>query len=559
MKKRMKTLFTPFAIFAMALGIGVSLSAPREDVGVKAATVTETITFVSAGSYSVDIADGVIDEARYTLTNTGSATFTASFTKNDSSTASIFNNTSNEVRLYNGAGGNGGQLTFTITGGLFTGVKVNTSRNSGLSVNGGPLKTTATVSETFTATDTLTLKNVASSTSQVRMTDITMTYEEGEVVIPEFGNLDKIELDASSPALKLQYYVGETFSSEGLVVTAFDDSDPVLKETVTDFTTNFDDHIFTLDDVGEVPVEVSHTREGITKTANYIINVLDIADLVKYAKVSSVDQLYIGATYIIAGSNADGTYPMSTVQNSNNRGAFEATLQDETVVDHEEIQKFELVKGSVENSFGFKTINGTANQFIYAAGGTSSNYLRTSATLDGNASWRITFEGKTTIAAQGSSTRNYLRFNDGNTPKLFSAYASSSSVTNLPDLYVDLTTIGDSSYSKAYSLAYDINVELGLGAEGSCENILNSIIAKFDNLSSDAKNIFNTSLDPEFVSARARIEYLTSWVDSTNGTQSPRQVATNDTNNVAAVVLIGVIGLTTLVGYYFINKKKLTA
>lgn len=250
---------------------------------------------------------------------------------------------------------------------------------------------------------------------------------------------------------------------------------------------------------------------------------------------------------------------MSTVQNSNNRGAFEATLQDETVVDHEEIQKFELVKGSVENSFGFKTINGTANQFIYAAGGTSSNYLRTSATLDGNASWRITFEGKTTIAAQGSSTRNYLRFNDGNTPKLFSAYASSSSVTNLPDLYVDLTTIGDSSYSKAYSLAYDINVELGLDAEGSCENILNSIIAKFDNLSSDAKNIFNTSLDPEFVSARARIEYLTSWVDSTNGTQSPRQVATNDTNNVAAVVLIGVIGLTTLVGYYFINKKKLTA
>ncbi len=558
MKKRMKTLFTPFAIFAMALGIGVSLSAPREDVGVKAATVTETITFVSAGSYSVDIADGVIDEARYTLTNTGSATFTASFTKNDSSTASIFNNTSNEVRLYNGAGGNGGQLTFTITGGVFTGVTVETSQNNGLSVNGGPSNKSATVSETFTATNTLTLQNVASSTSQVRMKDITMTYEEGEVVIPEFGDLDKIELDASSPALKLQYYVGETFSSEGLVVTAFDDSDPVLKETVTDFTTNFDDHIFTLDDVGEVPVEVSHTREGITKTANYIINVLDIADIAKYTKVSSVDQLYIGATYIIAGSNANGTYPMSTVQNSNNRSAFEATLQDETVVDHEEIQKFELVKGSVENSFGFKTINGTANQYIYAAGGTSSNYLRTSATLDGNASWRITFEGKTTIAAQGSSTRNYLRFNDQNNP-LFSAYASDSSVTNLPDLYVDLTTIGDSSYSKAYSLAYDINVELGLGAEGSCENILNSIIAKFDNLSSDAKNIFNTSLEPEFVSARARIEYLTSWVDSTNGTQSPRQVATNDTNNVAAVVLIGVIGLTTLVGYYFINKKKLTA
>jgi len=505
--------------------------------------------------YQNGIADGEIAAERYTLSNTGSATLSVKFNKNSSGTTSIFNNSAGEIRLYGGSG-NGGQLTFTITGGLFTGVTVNTSQNGGLSVNGGPMNTNETVSETFIATDTLTLRNVASGTTQVRMTDITMTYEEGEVVIPEFGNLDKIELDTSSPALKLQYYVGETFSSEGLVVTAFDDSDPVLKETVTDFTTNFDDHIFTLDDVGEVPVEVSYTRDGITKTANYIINVLAIADLAKYAKVSSVDQLYIGATYIIAGSKDNETYAMSTVQNSNNRGAFKATLQDETVVDHEEIQKFELVKGSVENSFGFKTINGTANQYIYAAGGTSSNRLRTSATLDGNASWRITFEGKTTIAAQGSSTRNYLRFNDGNNPPIFSAYGSSSSVTNLPNLYVDLTTIGDSSYSKAYSLAYDINVELGLGAEGSCENILNSITAKFDNLSSDAKNIFNTSLDAEFVSARARIEYLTSWVSANSGSGSNRVNKLGNSDNLYAVVTIGAMGLTSILGYYFINKKK---
>lgn len=549
MKKILKKLLAPFAILSLALGVTISINNHHE-IGANAAS--HTMVFDSAGKYTNGIADGEIAAERYTLSNTGSATLSVKFNKNNSANT-IFNNSAGEIRLYAG-NGNGGQLTFTITGGLFTGVKVETSQNAGLSVNGGAPKTTLTVSETFTATDTLTLQHVASS-GQVRMTDITMTYEEGEVVIPEFGNLDKIELDTSSPALKLQYYVGETFSSEGLVVTAFDDSDPVLKETVTDFTTNFDDHIFTLDDVGEVPVVVSYTRDGITKTANYIINVLAISDLAKYAKVSSVDQLYIGATYIIAGSKDNETYAMSTVQNSNNRGAFKATLQDETVVDHEEIQKFELVKGSVENSFGFKTINGTANQYIYAAGD-SSNLLRTSATLDGNASWRITFEGETTIAAQGSSTRNYLRFNDGNNPPIFSAYGSTSSVTNLPDLYVDLTTIGDSSYSKAYSLAYDINVELGLGAEGSCENILNSITAKFDNLSSDAKNIFNTSLDAEFVSARARIEYLTSWVSANSGSGSNRVNKLGNSDNLYAVVTIGAISLTSILGYYFINKKK---
>lgn len=550
MKKIIRKLFAPIALLSLAFGVTISINNHHE-IGANAAS--HTMVFDSAGKYTNGIADGEIAAERYTLSNTGSATLSVKFNKNNS-TNTIFNNSAGEIRLYAG-NGNGGQLTFTITGGLFTGVKVETSQNAGLSVNGGTPKTTLTVSETFTATDTLTLQHVASS-GQVRMEEITMTYEDGEVVIPEFGNLDKIELDASSPALKLQYYVGETFSSEGLVVTAFDDSDPVLKETVTDFTTNFDDHIFTLDDVGEVPVVVSYTREGITKTANYIINVLAISDLAKYAKVSSVDQLYIGATYIIAVSIDNGTYAMSTVQNSNNRGAFEATLQGETVVDHEEIQKFELVKGSVENSFGFKTINGTANQYIYAAGGDSKNYLRTSEELDGNASWRITFEGETTIAAQGSSTRNFLRFNDGNNPKIFAAYASSSSVTNLPNLYVDLTTIGDSSYSKAYSLAYDINVELGLGAEGSCENILNSITAKFDNLSSDAKNIFNTSLDAEFVSARARIEYLTSWVSANSGSGSNRVNKLGNSDNLYAVVTIGAMGLTSILGYYFINKKK---
>src|SRR5690554_6274906 len=47
MKKIIKKFFTPFAVFAMALGIGVSLSAPKEVEGVKAA---ETAVISYSGS-----------------------------------------------------------------------------------------------------------------------------------------------------------------------------------------------------------------------------------------------------------------------------------------------------------------------------------------------------------------------------------------------------------------------------------------------------------------------------------------------------------------------------
>ena len=47
MKKIIKKFFTPFAVFAMALGVGVSLSAPKEVKGVKAA---ETAVISYSGS-----------------------------------------------------------------------------------------------------------------------------------------------------------------------------------------------------------------------------------------------------------------------------------------------------------------------------------------------------------------------------------------------------------------------------------------------------------------------------------------------------------------------------
>ena len=55
MKKIIKKLFTPFAVFAMALGIGVSLSAPKEVKGVKAA---ETAVISYSGGTTTNMTGG---------------------------------------------------------------------------------------------------------------------------------------------------------------------------------------------------------------------------------------------------------------------------------------------------------------------------------------------------------------------------------------------------------------------------------------------------------------------------------------------------------------------
>src|SRR5690554_2196524 len=55
MKKIIKKLFTPFAVFAMALGIGVSLSAPKEVIGVKAA---ETAVISYSGGSTTNMTGG---------------------------------------------------------------------------------------------------------------------------------------------------------------------------------------------------------------------------------------------------------------------------------------------------------------------------------------------------------------------------------------------------------------------------------------------------------------------------------------------------------------------
>ena len=153
--------------------------------------------------------------------------------------------------------------------------------------------------------------------------------------------------------------------------------------------------------------------------------------------VTNVNQLEAGKRVVIVAAKSN--YAMSTTQNGNNRASVAITKSTDgsTVTIGNTVQILTIEAGKKANTFAFKANNG----YLYAAS-SSKNYLRTETTLSDNSSWSITIaaDGVATIKAQGSNTRNWMRFNASNSPAIFACYSSGQTDISL---YVETETGGD--------------------------------------------------------------------------------------------------------------------
>lgn len=145
-----------------------------------------------------------------------------------------------------------------------------------------------------------------------------------------------------------------------------------------------------------------------------------------YALVTDASTLAAGDKIIIV--NTDAAKALSTAQNTNNRGATDVTISNNTITPGDAVQIVTLEKSG--DNFLFNV--GTAG-YLYAAS-SSSNYLRTEETADDNAEATISIasSGNATITFQGSNTCNLLRYNSND--NLFSCYGSNSNMA-LPQIY----------------------------------------------------------------------------------------------------------------------------
>lgn len=136
----------------------------------------------------------------------------------------------------------------------------------------------------------------------------------------------------------------------------------------------------------------------------------------------------IGDRIIIVA--ADDDYALSTTQNSSNRSSVEITKSNDgsyrTCTISNDVQEFILENGTVNSTFALRCINGTeVGKYIYASSN-SSNQLKSYATLNNNGSFLISFESdySANIIAQGTNSRNTIKFYSTTNSKMFSCYES---------------------------------------------------------------------------------------------------------------------------------------
>ena len=145
---------------------------------------------------------------------------------------------------------------------------------------------------------------------------------------------------------------------------------------------------------------------------------IEFAQSKVYELVTSVDVLTPESEIIIVA--AASNFALSTAQNGNNRGQAAITKSSDkpTISDPGAgVQVIVLEEGTVDGTFAFNVANG----YLFAP--TGGNYLRTTNTLNANASWNIsiTSAGIATVKAEVSS-KNWMRYNSNNS--IFSCYDS---------------------------------------------------------------------------------------------------------------------------------------
>lgn len=155
-----------------------------------------------------------------------------------------------------------------------------------------------------------------------------------------------------------------------------------------------------------------------TITVNEYIETIDG----EWQLVTDASKLQAGMEIIIASVEVDGKYyTMSKASdNGNNRTAVESTISGDKLNPALGTSVLTLVDAG-NGTFALQAGNG---KYLYAASSTS-NHLKETATINDNAKWSVSVtEGKASVVAQGSYTRNIIRFNKSNNPKIFSCYAS---------------------------------------------------------------------------------------------------------------------------------------
>lgn len=548
MKKIIRKLFAPIAVFSLAFGVTISLSNQNDVVVAQAATTVSVGNDFSAVS-------GIFD-----------ANFAYTSYQGDAGTAPALNN--GDIRLYQ----NGGYITVSSRSANYKMTSLTISNNN-QSAGKGPFTAHFILNGEINNPDPAAWTQIGSGNLSWTGTSYTHSNPSGftHFKLVATGTDKNTRVYVDSISITYDYFGGAAVPVSGISIDDNIESLSLMEGTSQQLTTTI-----APSDATNKNVSWSSSDETKVTVVNGLVNALAVTSTpvtvtVTTADGGKTDSVEVTVTAdpftVVKTSTFDGSgssdYPtvtsmgtyFSTGYGTVDKGivakvkstnsllanvpvASDIKVEVAAVVNHATDTKVATIYALDYAGNRISGLSGTYN--VPAAGGVAGS-LPNMTTFAQENQGLVILNGSLTKKAYGIEVE-------------FGTSAARAVLVQISVYY----SFDETDDNQATAFANLVNNDVGLGANGSCSSILEVLQNDYSLLSSGAKSIFDSSTDAKYVNARARMAYLQAWVDL-NGTRATRQVATNDTNNVAAVVLIGVIGLTTLVGYYFINKKRLTA
>lgn len=465
-----------------------------------------------------------------------------------------------------------------------TGLTVTAAKDlSSISITGTPSKTAYYAGESFDPTGITVTANYSDSSSAnvtnlasyspdpltAGTTSVTVSYTEGATT--KTGSVSGLTVSAvvlnsisiKTAATKTSFKLGETFSYAGLVINANYNNGTV------EVSTGLDVSGANTSVLGAQTVTVTYEA----KTTTYSIDVtnqgvtvgtpatdLFISEYIEGASYNKAIELFNGT-----GSSVDlSGYSLKLYSNGattvGQTLALTGTLANNDV--------YVLAHGSA--AADILAVADTTNQTVINFNGDDSVALfkgesqidlfgdNTTGT-DPGASWTVTDYNSNSVA---TADKTFVRHSSIASPSATSPFLANQWLTYDVGTHSYLgshTFAGGDVTAQQQATAFANYVMTGIGdsAAGNCSAVYSELDAEYGYMTSDSKTIYDTSSDTLFVNARARMAYLASWV----GSQSPAGIDTeaNDTKSQSSLIasaVIGIIGLTTIAGFYFVGKKR---
>ena len=308
--------------------------------------------------------------------------------------------------------------------------------------------------EAFTAVDNLQLGDIVTVYGNVQVYNSTIEFGSGNYLVyfyrPVVSNItispDRIDATAAGAdgTLNITYSGLEIGDMTDFEIVYLDiDGDPIDQPNWIEVEVAEQDP---QEGEGYVVSYIIDENDGDARTVYFQVFAPSLDDDFVYSNMVTVEQAeYVEpTTYTLASSIVSGkTYIISNgtdramgAQSGNIRSAAAVSIDDNNVayVTTADVYEF-VITGSAEDGY---TIYDVKDEGYLYASSSNSNVIGTRGeNSDDNSVWTIDFdESAVTISANGTNTRNHIRYNYNNGNDRFSCYAETSSLQDPLYLYV---------------------------------------------------------------------------------------------------------------------------